>query len=168
MAIHGTFEHEWSPTDPNAAEQLQQHNEAAARERVALEESMRQQYLQQPTDPTDSLSLAEIRALAEKSEAAENARNNQNLQYACARQFCADHVEYCQTPRNAERIARYLEASGLDGSDVSHYDQAYAALAQRGLVQVDRSKIPVRPRTQLSEQDLYDMPMERLRELGNR
>jgi len=79
--------------------------------------------------------------LAERSEAAENSL----------------------TARN-----HYLEASGLDGSDVSHYDQAYAALAQRGLIQVDRSRIPVRPRTQLTEDQLYSMPLEQLKDLAGK
>jgi hypothetical protein len=85
--------------------------------------------------------------------AEEEAAKRPEREYWAARQFMAERPDYVVNPRNGKRI---------------HIHQAAKDLESRGLLQIDPSKIEVKPRTMVSEDALYDMPMDQLEKLARR
>jgi hypothetical protein len=100
--------------------------------------------------------------------AEEAAAKRPEKEYWAAREFMAERPDYVASPRNGKRIEEYLAAAKLDSTNVDHIHQAAKALESRGLLQIDPSKIEVKPRTVVSEDALYDMPMDQLEKLARR
>jgi hypothetical protein len=116
---------------------------------------------QQP-DPTDALTAEQILELYERSAAAKATQNAADAALEASKQFLAERPDYVKTPVNANRIATYLEAAGLDGTSPDHYHTAVSALAAKGLVRLDESKTPRQPRKRYSAADLEELPIEEL------
>ena len=106
--------------------------------------------------------LARWQKEAQKLEAAELPAK----QIDAVHQFLVECPEFVTCPKNQQRIDQYFTVAKLDGSSPDHFIQAYKALASRGLVVVDELKRPRQPRKQITEQDLYEMPLEALEEMA--
>jgi len=61
-----------------------------------------------------------------------------------------------------------MKAAKLDSTNVDHIHQAVKALESRGLLQLDPNNIPVAPRKQYTEDELYSMPFSELEKLAQR
>jgi hypothetical protein len=143
--------------EATAAFNLEQHRKA---------EALREEYQRNPSDPLDSLTTDQIEQLARRSFAAHEQKNVGAMQLEASKQFLADRVDFVQNPVNAKRMESYFAARGLDATSVTHFHEAANALASRGLLKLDESKIKRAPRKQYSEADLENMPLDQLEALA--
>jgi hypothetical protein len=145
----------------------------ATSEQLFLEAHRREQALREMAqrgdkDPLDDLTADQLVALWQRSNEARAEKDAERQRFEAARIFTAEKPEFVQNPKNAQRIADYLEARGLDGTEVEHFHEAYGALAPRGLLKIDPRKAPQpQPRKRYSQDDLENMPMEQLIALAN-
>jgi hypothetical protein len=120
------------------------------------------------SNPLDTLSADDLAELWKRSLTAEAEKTAADRQREAAQVFTAERPEFVQNPRNAQRVADYLEARGLSGQNVEDYHEAFNTLAPRGLIAIDPKKAPKpQPRRRYSEADLEAMPMEQLIQLAN-
>jgi uncharacterized protein (DUF2461 family) len=68
---------------------------------------------------------------------------------------------------NTDKIDAYLQAANLNATSPDHFHQAYKGLSARGLLQIDESKRVRTPRKQITQNDLYEMPLDELRSRAN-
>jgi hypothetical protein len=144
---------------PIDMDEVYAHNNAA---RKAFEEECSR------PDPYSGKSTAQIIREHEQKLAEQEAAALPAKQIDSVHQFLVEHPEFVCTPKNQQRIDQYFAAAVLNGSSPDHFVQAYRALASRGLMIVDESKRPRTPRKQLTNDDLYEMPLEKLEELARR
>jgi hypothetical protein len=111
-----------------------------AQERVERErEALRRAYHQDLANPNplDSLTPDQLKEAWLRAAADDDQRAKQVLQSDATAAFMENHPEYIANPRNGQAITSYFEWRGLDGSDVSHYEQAWRDLCARGMVEVN-------------------------------
>jgi len=85
-----------------------------------------------------------------------------------ARQFMVEAPEVADTEENGRRLGQYFQAAGLAGDDPDHFHAAYRVLAGRRLIQIDEDKRPRQPRNHLTEESLYEIPLEDLETLARK
>jgi hypothetical protein len=110
----------------------------------------------------ENMSADDVAAEYRQKLAEEEAANRPQREYWAARQFLSERPDYVVSPRNAKRMEEYMHAAKLDTTDPDAIHKAAKALEDRGLLQLDLNKIPVAPRTHLSEEEMYQLPMEEL------
>jgi hypothetical protein len=131
----------------------------------ALEQAelARQRELEAQIDP--SLTPDEIKALYEAELVKENAHALEERQANNGRQFRSECPAFIPTPANADRMAKYMEARGFDGSSPDHFWQAFSELKAAGKMKTNPAPMPT-PRQSYTEADLYSMDINELRELA--
>lgn len=115
-------------------------------------------------DPTEGLTPEQIRELHNRSVAAQAQKEVPRRQVEAVRQFCAERPDYVTSQRNNFRVTSWLEASGLDATTPDHFHRAVEALASHGLLQLDPSRVPVKPRPIIDPETLS---LDELRDAAN-
>jgi len=116
----------------------------------------------------ETMTADEIKAEWQEAIAADEAAKRPEREYWTARTFMAERPDYLPTPRNGQRIEEYIKAAKMDSTNVDHIHTAAKALEARGLLQLDPSKIEVKPRVRHTEEDMYSMPFDKLEKLARK
>jgi hypothetical protein len=88
-------------------------------------------------NPLDKLTPEQLLEAWQRAEATDAERVKHQLQFDATAQFMEAHPEYVACQKNGGAITSYFEWRGLDGTDPAHYEEAWAALAERGMVDVN-------------------------------
>jgi hypothetical protein len=125
---------------------------------------------QKQTTESDLYTIGESELLARWQKEAQKleAKSLLEKRAEAARQFMVEAPEVVDSEKNGERLGQYFQAAGLSGDDPDHFHAAYKALASRDLIQINEDKRPRQPRKHLTEQSMYEMPLEDLEDLARK
>jgi hypothetical protein len=156
------IESDWTPEDVTEESSYAYNRWQAEQRRQQIAAGAKDQ------ERFDNMTLEEITNEWRQGVAAEEERKRPEREYWAARQVMAERPDYIPTPKNGQRIEEYVKAAKLDSTNPDHLHQAIKALESRGLLQLDPNKIPVAPREQYTEEQLYSMPWDDLEKLARR
>ena len=126
--------------------------------RVGEKEAAQREAAQLSPDPFDdpnAPTAEQIRATAEYVEHSNQDAAKNMAEERAAEIFCQIHPEFVQNKRNAAAIEMLLKARGIIDDryvSVEDIEDAYSELLQRGLIDVDESKLREQPRATVTEQ----------------
>ena len=117
-------------------------------------------------DPLENLSDEELLAQWQKEAQKELTKRREEASFEAARTFLAEEPRYVSTPENTKRMVAQLET--MIGKDTTptpdDLHAAFDVLNRRRQLAVH--DLPREPRPVLSDADLYEMPLDDLRELA--